>query len=328
MPFHYTAYGLSIASQRALPELSTLEESGALLGHAPDVEIVWNELPAPPTPSEWLQVQGEVAVLHFARVCTFRVSQGRLIEVSPAQGAEENTVRLPLLGAATAILLHQRGLFALHSSAVSIRGRAALFIGEKGQGKSTLASALYGRGHELLADDIAVITQPASQGSAAASTCSGSAGLAGSGKSGGLVVRPGFPQFKLVPDSLKATLNIEEHELPHVGALVDKRAHRVRERFCAQEVPLARVYVLGIGGWELSRPSAQQALAHVLSQSYAARFGQKLLHGPSAARHLAMCSRLVSGGFVRLLQRPSDLEFLGETARRIEDDIEHDVAQS
>ncbi len=311
MSFHYTAYGLSIASQRALPELRSLEESGHEIPREPDVEIVWNDVPEPSTPSQWLEVEGDVARLHFARVCTFRISGGRRIEVSPAEGVAENTVRLPLLGAATAILLQQRGLFAMHSSAVSIGGRAALFIGEKGQGKSTLASALYGRGHGLLADDIAVITEPTN----------GSNGSASASASGGLVVRPGFPQFKLVPDSLKATLNMEEHELPHVGPLVDKRAHRISERFCERDVPLGRVYILSIGDWELSRPPAQAALSHVLAQSYAARFGQHLLHGEAAARHLAMCSRLVSGGFVRLLQRPRDLEFLGETARRIEEDV-------
>jgi hypothetical protein len=247
-----------------------------------------------------------VAHLHFARVCGFRIVGGRRIEVCPAEGVSESSVRLPLLGAATALVLHQRGLFAMHSSAVEIGGRAALFIGEKGQGKSTLASALYGRGHGLLADDIAVIT-PGEDG--AASTC------------GGLVVRPGFPQFKLVPDSLKAALGMDEHDLPHVGPLVDKRAHRITERFCAQDVPLGRVYILGIGDWELSRPNTQQALAHVLSQSYAARFGRGLLSGPAAAVHLAMCARLVSSGCVRFLQRPRDLGFLAETARRIEDDV-------
>lgn len=307
MPFHYTAYGLSIVSQRELPELRTLRESGAEPEAEPeaepDVEIMWADLPAP---EGWLQVEGEVATLHFGRVCTFRISQGRRIEVSPAPESSDLTVRLPLLGAAMAILLHQRGLFAMHSSAVSIRGRAALFIGEKGQGKSTLASALYGRGHELLADDIAVITS----GSGARSTPPNT-----------LMVRPGFPQFKLVPDSLKAALNMEEHELPHVGPLIDKRAHRIRERFCESDVPLSRVYILSIGEWSLERPAVQEGLAHVLAQSYAARFGQRLLHGPAAAAHLAMCSRLVGGGFVRLLQRPRDLGFLGETSRRIEEDV-------
>lgn len=312
MSFHYTAYGLSIASQRELPELRSLDEAGAHPNAAaePGVEIVWNDLPAP---DEMLRVEGEAALLHFARVCTFRISGGRRIEVSPAHGISDASVRLPLLGAATAILLHQRGLFAMHSSAVCIDGRAALFIGEKGQGKSTLASALYGRGHELLADDIAVIT-PVSDSSGASSTSP--AALPGA-----LMVRPGFPQFKLVPDSLKAALNMEEHDLPSVGPLIDKRAHRIRERFALSDVPLARVYILSIGEWKLERPPVQAALAHVLSQSYAARFGARLLHGEAAARHLAMCSRLVGGGFVRLLQRPRDLGFLAETARRIEEDV-------
>lgn len=303
----YTAYGLRIASQRPLPELVDVAPD-AEAGVAPDVEVVWEDV-TPLDEGQWFDAHGEgeesFAQLRFANVCDIVVLGGRRIVVSPAPEASPETVRLPLLGAAMALVLHQRALFALHGSAISIAGRAAIFIGRKGQGKSTLASALYGRGHELLADDIAVITP----GESSAST------------SRSLVVRPGFPQLKLVPDSLKAALGMDAHELPPVAAIVDKRAHRIRERFAQSDVPLARVYVLGDGEWNLEAPPSQEALAQVLTHSYSARFGTRLLHGAAAARHLAMCSRLISGGFVRLLHRPRDFDLLSETVRRVEEDV-------
>jgi hypothetical protein len=316
MTLRYIAYGLRIASQRPLPELVEAEwdsDAGADV-QAPDVEIVWEEVPSLEEGS-WFKAHGEgeeaVAQLCFRNVCDFLVQGGRRITVSPAPDASPETVRLPLLGAAMALVLHQRALFALHGSAISIGGRAAIFIGRKGQGKSTLASALYGSGHDLLADDIAVITPSGT-----------SSGTPIESSSSPLMVRPGFPQLKLVPDSLKAALGMEEHELPHVAsAIVDKRAHRIRERFAESDVPLARVYILDDGEWDFSAPPSQVSLANVLTHSYSARFGTRLLHGAAAGRHLAMCSRLISGGFVRLLRRPRDFDLLSETVRRVEEDV-------
>ena len=62
-----------------------------------------------------------------------------------------------------ALLRHLRGQLSLHASAVSIEGRAAVFIGASGSGKSTFAAYLGGRGYAMLADDVAHIDRAPSR---------------------------------------------------------------------------------------------------------------------------------------------------------------------
>lgn len=61
-------------------------------------------------------------------------------------------------GAVRLLLAHLAGAIPLHASAVAIDGRAFVFVGASGLGKSTLAAALCDRaGASLLADDAVII---------------------------------------------------------------------------------------------------------------------------------------------------------------------------
>lgn len=50
-----------------------------------------------------------------------------------------------------------RGIYAIHAGAVERRGRAVLFSGRSGAGKTTLALSLLERGFRLLSDDLAIV---------------------------------------------------------------------------------------------------------------------------------------------------------------------------
>jgi hypothetical protein len=87
-----------------------------------------------------------------------------------------------LLGRILAFVLHLRWYACLHASAVVIDGRAVLFAGEPGMGKSSTAAAFAERGYPLLSDDVSAIRRE---------------------PEGRLVVMSGVPRVCLWPDSLK-----------------------------------------------------------------------------------------------------------------------------
>lgn len=64
-----------------------------------------------------------------------------------------------LLGPVLGILLRRRGTECLHASAVALQGKAILFAGDAGAGKSTTAAAMARRGHPVLSDDIVAVTE-------------------------------------------------------------------------------------------------------------------------------------------------------------------------
>ena len=78
-------------------------------------------------------------------------------------------------------LLHQRGLLAIHGSAVRNDKNTCIITGKSGVGKSSLAAGLLELGYTLVADDISVI---------------------GNLENGGFFVHPGIPSLKLWKDVL------------------------------------------------------------------------------------------------------------------------------
>src|SRR5437867_2210878 len=101
-------------------------------------------------------VEDEI-VLEWQAVGRFTIRPRRRVKVEPARETAAAVVREFVRGPVAAVCLRQRGLLVLHGSAVKLYGRAVVFCGASGWGKSTLAGALHQRGHPLLADDYAAI---------------------------------------------------------------------------------------------------------------------------------------------------------------------------
>jgi hypothetical protein len=196
-------------------------------------------------------------------------------------------------------LLHQRGLVALHASAVSIDGRVAAFVGDKGGGKSTTAAALYRCGHALVTDDILAIRPE--------------------GRT--VEVVPGFPQFKLTPESARA-LGEDPATLRPLSRRSPKRARPARDQFRAEaRLPLAVLYVLDRGPrLELAPVPPQQAFAELLRYSY----NVLQLRRTDDAERPALFRRyadLAAHVPVKYLRRTDDLHALSDIAALVEADV-------
>ena len=296
--WHYQAYGLHIASTRELPELNAAShadapvdvrvEDAAPLG-APEVDSESGRavtLRGSPDPSQDVY-------LYWTEIGTLRVTGGNRIRVHAHLDVPPSTLRLPLLGVAFGVLLHQRRLLTLHASAVSIGGIAAAFVGWKGAGKSTIAAALQTRGHALLTDDVLAL-QPDEW-----------------------TVRPAFPQIKLREASADA---VGAGSLDRLAPAVEKYALRNPDAFCTAAAPLGAIFVLTVADQiGARRLNGRHTLMNVMAQTYAPRFLGSDGTGPEV---FAWCNALAQTIPVVELHRPRDLQRLGESAACVETWIE------
>ncbi|MBE9041275.1 hypothetical protein IQ235_10835 [Oscillatoriales cyanobacterium LEGE 11467] len=295
--YRYQAYGLGIHSKLALPELVADSQARA------DVIVEFAQLNDSPLNTDdtahCFESTEEGMYVFWKSVGTFFIQQGRTISIDPDPDADADRLRLFILGAAIGVILHQRGYFVLHASAVEIDGKAAVFIGNKGWGKSTMAATLHARGHRLIGDDVVALdlndnTRP--------------------------VVLPAFPQLKLWPDAVES-LGGDPENLPRLVPHLEKRDRRVREGFIDRTVPLGHIFLLGKGETVEIRPlEPQRIVTYLLQNSYVTRFGSELLQAGEAAHFLRLV-RLARSISIERLLRPSQLFLLPTVARLVEERI-------
>ncbi|MGD8276822.1 MAG: hypothetical protein PVH00_02295 [Gemmatimonadota bacterium] len=294
----YSAYSLTLQSEIPLPELPGAEAD-------PDIVLTKGYVPTLPSrvdeDGHGFWCTADEACHYFAKVGGFLVRGGREIVVDADPAADPALVRLSILGPALGLALHQRGHLVLHASSVSIDGRAVLFLGWRGWGKSTLAAVLHGRGYPVISDDVTALVL----------------------KDGPPAVLPGVPQLKLWPDAVTAMGDAPE-DLPRLHPDFEKRALRVAEDFPMQPVPLARIHVLAAGPKsEVAPLGPTESVLELIRHWYCSRFGDQLLRiGTTAAEHLRQCGALTRGVEVRRLSRPR----LTWSAETLADLVEADLA--
>lgn len=291
--FHsYTAYGLGIRSELALPELVAEERPAEVTVRLGTVEPLPTE---GSKPYSCLRPSSHETRLHWQDAGRFLIRGGQEVVVEPVSGVEERVLRLYVLGPSLAILLHQRGRLVLHASAVEVDGGAVAFLGGAGWGKSTTAAALNARGYALVADDVIAI------------------GPDGNGRP---TLYSGFPQIKLWPE-VAATLGVEPEEMALLHPKLEKRAHRSIRKFSTQPLPLKRLYVLEDGeSLEVEPLKPQDALVELVRHSWCAR----VLREQETEEHFLQCVNLVKTIPVRRLTKPRSLPKLSELVRFVVDD--------
>ena len=234
------------------------------------------------------------AEAHFSypRAGQFRVTGGRKVIVTPEPGAEAALLRLYVQGMMLAAILHQRGLFVLHSSIVNSGDRCVAFVGSIGAGKSTMASGFHARGWSVVADDNAAIdlgrTPP--------------------------TVLPAFPSLKIYP-AVAAALGYDQSRLRPVHESQPKQAQAVASGFSTDPVPLDGIYVLDRDAApEIQRLSAIESVTELIRNSVPTRWGVA-----GDGRHLKMCATLAERVPVYRVKTFTTLQQIGEVLDRIQD---------
>ncbi len=233
--------------------------------------------------------------MQWVGIGCFKISCGQYITVMPELGIGTDILQRFVKTAVLAAAMHQRGMVVLHASSVVVNGRAIIFSGESGWGKSTLCAALHARGHHLLTDDV-VVCHP---------------------HDSGYLIYPGVQEFKLWPDSLQS-LGKDHELLPRVSPHNEKRVHIVAERIYAEPAPLACIYVLDWGSAAEIKPIPPLAAAMELVHH---TYGIRVFHNIDTKLHFEQTMNIVRSVPIRILQRNNALEDIAQVLELVEQDL-------
>jgi len=284
----YSAYGLKIRSEVPLTEFRTA------VFRTEDVLVTYREKDFHSEGKKdipEIDIDGAQARFCFPGVAVFHVIGGNSIIIEPEPTISASLLRLYVEGMLMGMILHQRGACVLHSSVFEHQGSAVVLLGHVGAGKSTLAAAMYRRGHRILADDNAAIsiTKP------------------------GLRVLPSFPFVKLFP-AVAETLQFADEDLGVLDSSMEKKSGRVADRFSEDPLALGRIYVLGRHfGPEITPLSRLSATMELIRNSIPTRWGHK-----GDGTQLRLCAAVASQVPVFTLRTFSELRGIGAVADQLE----------
>ncbi len=294
--FFYTAYGLTVESEICLPGFTEIV--------ACDADIAVRRCYSAPRHDSPKMLTAERLDDGMAFFCPYgglryEIRNGREVLIHSVPGNQPELERLPLYGFAIAAILHQRGYFVLHASAVEIGGRAAIFAGGKFQGKSTLIASLVKRGHRLLSDDVTAIV------------C----------RDDGIVVLPGVSCIKLWPDAMEV-LGLEVALHPELYTASIKRNYFIPEMSCPTERRLSGIFLLDEEQrLEIKELRTAERMFNLVAGCYFSRY-QHTLSPRETEKLFRQCAYFAAECRVMKLNRPISAEFLGETMQLVENWVE------
>lgn len=293
---HYQAYSLNLVSTLPLPGLLSGEGKVDVY-----IDFVRRESAASGEHSPILCASASPSQVHltWGGVGDLLIEDGCRITIVPTPNADEDALRLFVLGAGLGVLLHQRGLLVFHASGVVINDQVVGFIGAKGWGKSTTAATLHQRGHALISDELLVVRFD---------------------DQGQPLVIPGSPQIKLWADALVSTGG-DPNSAVRVRSGVDKFSVNAAS-VAPNELPFHGLYLLDAGEKLSIQPmSPSEAFLGIVPHLYVYRFGTSFLQATGMDRTFQQLNQLLKKITVKRLLRQRDLSQLTNIAQQIEQDI-------
>ncbi len=216
----------------------------------------------------------------------------------------EYLVEIQLLGMVLALWLERRGTPTLHASAAVVDGSTVAFLGSKGGGKTTAATALIAAGHPMLVDDLLALAVRDGEDAVWA--------------------QPGYPMLRLWPEQIEVFVDGDPSDLPMVHPAFRKRRVDVGGRigsFQSTPAPLSHVYIPVRevdAAIKIERLSHRNALLALVRDSFLSRAVHGLgLAGPRLASLVRATERLE----VSVLHYPDGFDRLNELVEAVERDV-------
>jgi len=299
--YRYMAFGLNIASDFLLPDflpaidVSAEAEVSISLGKVPSGISDAMEI------TDTYQVARNEFLLRVHGVAKYYVTNGNCVVIEPDEQSEERLVQLVLLGIPFGSLLLQRGVIAIHGSAVILDGHCVIFTGVCGAGKSTLSAAFRERGYPILTDDVAALIV---------------------GDDGIPRVHPGCPHQKLMRDSAEAIgVDISCISPVFSGGHEDSFAVPAYEGFWQSPAVLDAIYEITADGARdvrITRLSSIDKLTVLMNNTYQGG----LVNGLGlTVEHFRHCLYIASRIAVSRLDRPEQVFSIEDQMRLVKEDL-------
>jgi hypothetical protein len=280
--FRYRVCGLNVSSELELPELMRASEAEPV-----DVHVRFGKLGLPEVDTHIWRFSGDEQVVQAPGLGAIAVVGRAEIIVDPEPGVSPDVLAFPLLGPVFALLLHARGHFVLHASAVRLEGAGYGFLGDKGAGKSTTAAALIQHADaDLLADDVVAFD--------------------GAGD-----LLPSFAQVKLANDAAAHFAGLKGTRRPPPVPEFQKNQIRLSKDPPSQPVPTRGLFELRrASDINIESMRFEDALKVLLRFSYVSRFSFRELDLTERRRIFQQATDLAGAGVVKRLYVPDSLESL------------------
>lgn len=292
--YYYRCYGLEIASEIEMLALLSSKETKADVCVCLKERIHFEKEGAKYINGFWVNAQGEVFFeVDFGAML---VSGGSCIAFDLAgNGSIEEAVQ-HVLGSGIAAILMQQKKLVLHASAVMKKGKAILFVGHSGVGKSSTAWTCIKNGYKAISDDLAVIDF----------------------EDGVPYVHHGFPRSKVSEDVILETEHkIDESETPFNEDRL--KYYRYPEQFVQSKVPISNIFLLSQK--EVGAPKLTQNVDSILifQVMYRNSFRFSLIEPLGFTKlHLKLCTDLFKKVEVKSIQIPNDKLALNSTFELID----------
>ena len=228
--YHYAAYGISIRSDAPLPFLQTTASDAIELevrnNHGPVDPSIRQEIGLeknPSTPFDVGSLSDGSNYVGLRGIGEILISpDGRTMACHSYPETSSESFHVYLLTLALSFALVKCGLEPLHGTAVAIDGKAAVFLGDCGLGKSTLAAAFLQAGYRLLTDDLLVLRKV----------------------SAALLAHPGSPRIKLFPEMASKFLGDDAIGVP-MNPYTHKLIVPLKDwQVCNHALPVGAIYAL------------------------------------------------------------------------------------
>lgn len=270
----------------------------------PDVTVSYGDVPevlAGSLPEEtWYQSASGLILLKIPKVARFLIRDGKEIIIARAPRADDNDVRLFLLGSAMGALMHQRGLLPLHGSAIRLPdGTAAIFLGPSGIGKSTLAAAFRQKGYVVATDDVSLIFLNAE-------------GLPR--------LQPAYPELKLWAEAV-ARIGEKVQTLPRARTQLEKYSLCFHQQFDSTPLPLKCLYFLERAEdeqFEIIQLRGMEKMTALTENTYRLFFLKDM---DQRLTHFQLCAALGRHSRMSRVRRPGQIFRLNELVIFLEQDF-------